>query len=230
MFVPSPSSVRWKLYSSVTAKNTEILLTPAPVRGLSFWRRQESAFLILPWPIFGWALKNWGFWTVVLEKTPENPLDCKEIKRINPKGNQPWIFIGRTDAEAPILWPPNVKSWLTEKEPDAGKDWGQQEKEVTEGEMVGWHHQLSGHEFEQTPRDSEGQRSLECCSPWSQKESDTTEQLNNNKVLGECGWKVDAYSSQPTLLWWRPTLRILQYWGPDHFFPNSWGRFPWQEG
>ena len=142
------------------------------------------------------------------------------------------IFIGRTDAEAKalLLWPPNVKSWLTEKEPDAGKDWGQQEKEVTEGEMVGWHHQLNGHEFEQTPRDSEGQRSLECCSPWSQKESDTTEQLNNNKVLGECGWKVDAYSSQPTLLWWRPTLRILQYWGPDHFFPNSWGRFPWQEG
>ena len=96
-----------------------------------------------------WALKNWCFWTVVLEKTLESPLDCKEIQSVHPKGDQSWIFIGRTDAEAetPILWPPDVKSWLTGKDPDAGKDWGQEEKGTTEGEMVGWHHRLHGHEF-----------------------------------------------------------------------------------
>ena len=99
-----------------------------------------------------WAPKNWCFWTVVLEKTLESPLDSKEIKPVNPKGNLPWIFIGRIDAEAEalILWPPDTKSWLTGKDPDAGEDWGQEEKEATEGEMVGWHHQLSGHKFEPT--------------------------------------------------------------------------------
>ena len=98
-----------------------------------------------------WVMKNWCFWTVVLEKTLESLLDCKEIQLVNPKGNQPWIFIGRTDAkaEASILWPPNAQSWLTGKYPDAGKDWWQEEKETTEGEMVGGHHWLNGHEFEQ---------------------------------------------------------------------------------
>ena len=112
-----------------------------------------------------WAPKNWCFWTVVLEKTLESPLDCKEIQPVNPKGNQSWIFIGRTDpeAETPILWPPDVKNGLTGKDPDAGKDWGQ-EKGVTEDEMVGWHHWLSGHEFEQTQGDSEEQENLEHCS------------------------------------------------------------------
>ena len=97
----------------------------------------------------GWKLKNWCFWTVVLEKTLESPLNCKEIKPVNPKGNQSWISIGRTDAEAetPILWPPTVKSWLIWKDPDAGKDWRQEEKGMTEDEMVRWHHWLSGHEF-----------------------------------------------------------------------------------
>ena len=97
-----------------------------------------------------WAPKNWCFWTVVLEKTLESPLDCKEIKLVSPKGNQSWILIERTDAEAeaPILWPPNVKNWLTGKDPDAGNDWRQEEKGMTEDEMVGWHHQLDGHEFE----------------------------------------------------------------------------------
>ena len=97
-----------------------------------------------------WALKNWCFWTVVLEKTLESPLDCKEITPVHPKGNQPWIFIGRTDAEAetPILWPPDAKNWLIGKDPDAGKDWRQEEKGMTEDEMVGWHHRLNGHEFE----------------------------------------------------------------------------------
>ena len=90
----------------------------------------------------GWAPKNWCFWIVVLEKTLESPLDYKEIKLVNPKGNQPWIFIGRTDAETAILWPPDVKNWLIGKDPDAGKDWKQEEKGTTEDEMVGWHHQL----------------------------------------------------------------------------------------
>ena len=99
-----------------------------------------------------WVLKNWCVWTVVLEKTLESPLDCKEIKPVHPKGNQPWIFIGRTDAEAevPILWPPDVKSQLIRKEPDVGKDWSQEEKGTTEDEMVGWHHWFTGHKFEQT--------------------------------------------------------------------------------
>ena len=98
-----------------------------------------------------WAPKNWCFWTVVLEKTLESPLDCKEIQPVNPKGNQFWMFIGRTDTEAetPILWPPDAKNWLIGKDPDAGKDWRQEEKGMTEDEMVGWHHQLDGHEFEQ---------------------------------------------------------------------------------
>ena len=97
-----------------------------------------------------WAPKNWCFWTVVLEETLESPLDCKEIQSVHPKGNQSWIFIGRTDAEAEIsiLLPPDAKNWLIWKEPDAGKDWGQEEKGTTEDEMVGWHHRLYGHEFE----------------------------------------------------------------------------------
>ena len=97
-----------------------------------------------------WAPKNWCFWTVVLEKTLESPLDCKEIQPVHSKGNQPWVFIGRTDgeAEAPILWPPNAKSWLIGKDPDAGKDWRLGEKGKTEDEMVGWDHWLNGHEFE----------------------------------------------------------------------------------
>ena len=104
-----------------------------------------------------WAPKNWCFWTVVLEKTLESPLDCKENKAVNPKGNQPWIGIGRTDAEAdaPVLWPPDVKSQLTGKDPDAGKDWRQEEKGKTEDKMVGWHHRLNGDEFEQAPEDGE---------------------------------------------------------------------------
>ena len=116
------------------------------------------------------------FWTVMLEKTLESPLDFKEIKLVNPKGNQSWIFIGRTDAEAeaPTLWPPDVKSQLIRKDSDAGKDWEQEEKGATEDEMVGWHHWLNGHEFEQTPGDSEGQGSLACCSSWDHKVLDTT--------------------------------------------------------
>ena len=111
-----------------------------------------------------WALKNWCFWTVVLEKTLESPLDCKEIQPVRPKGNQIWIFIGRTDVEAetPILWPPNAKNWLIWKYPDAGKDWRLEMKGLTEDEIVGWHHRLNGHEFKQALGVGDGQGSLAC--------------------------------------------------------------------
>ena len=111
----------------------------------------------------GWVLKNWCFWTVVLEKTLESPLDSKKIKPVNPKGNQPWVFIGRIDAEAVILWPPDAKSQLIGKDPDVGKDWRQEEKGATEDEMVGWHRWINGHESEKTLGDSKGQESLACC-------------------------------------------------------------------
>ena len=128
----------------------------------------------------GWAPKNWCFWTVVLKKTPERPLDCKEIKPVNPKENQSWIFIGRTDAEAetPILWPSDAKSWLVGKDPDAEKEWRQEEKGSTADEMVGLHHRLDGHECEHAPVAGDEQGSLACCSPWGRKESDTTERPN----------------------------------------------------
>ena len=125
-----------------------------------------------------WALKNWCFWTVVLEKTLESPLDCKETKPVNLKGNPSWIFIGRADAEAPILWPPDAKNWVTGEDYGAGKDWRQEEKGMTEDEMVGQQHWLNRHEFEQTLGVGDGQGSLVCCSPWGCKESDMTERLN----------------------------------------------------
>ena len=120
-----------------------------------------------------WTQKNWCFWTVVLEKPLESPLDCKEIKSVNPKRNQSWIFIGSTDAEASILWPTDAKNWLIGKDPDDGKDWRQEKKGMgmTEDEMVGWHHWLNGHEFKQTLGDGEGQESVVCCSPWGCKET-----------------------------------------------------------
>ena len=123
---------------------------------------------------------NWCFWTVVLEMTLENPLDSKEIQPVHPKGDRSWVFIGRTDVEAetPILWPPDVKSWLIWKDPDAGKDWGQEEKGTTEDEMVGWHHRHNGHGFGWTPGVGDGQGGLACCISWGPKESDMTEQLN----------------------------------------------------
>ena len=130
-----------------------------------------------------WALKNWCFWTVVLEKTLESPLDCKEIQPGYPKGDQSWVFIGRTDAEAetPVLWPPHAKSWLTGKD-DAGRDWGQEEKGMTEDEMAGWHHQLDAHEFEWTPEVGDGQGDLACYDSWGCKELDMTERVNWTKM------------------------------------------------
>ena len=126
-----------------------------------------------------WVPKNWCFWTVVLEKTLENPLDCKKIQPVHPRGNQFWIFIGKTDAEAetPILWPPDAKNWLTVKDPDAGKDW-RLEKGTTEDEMVGWHLWIDGHGFGWTPGVGDGQGGLVCCSSWGHKELDMTEWLN----------------------------------------------------
>ena len=127
-----------------------------------------------------WVPKNWCFWTVVLEKTLESLLDCKEIQLAHSKRNQSWIFIGKNDAEAetPILWPPDVKNWLIGKDPVAGKDWRQAKKGKTEDEMVGGYHQLDGREFEQATRVDEGQGSLACCNPLGGKRSDTTEQLS----------------------------------------------------
>ena len=140
-----------------------------------------------------WAPKNWCFWTVVLEKTLESPLDCKEIQPVHPKGDQSWVFIGRTDVEAevPILWPPDVKSWLIWKDPAAGKDWGQ-EKGATEDEMVQWHHQLNGREFEWTPGVGDVQGGLECCGSWGHKELDMTERLNWTELNRELGSHISC--------------------------------------
>ena len=132
-----------------------------------------------------WVLKNWCFWTVVLEKTLESPLGYKEIKPVHLKGNQSWIFIGRTDAKAetPLFWPPDVNSWLIWKDLDAGKAWGQEEKGTTENEMVGWHHWHNGHGFGWTPGVGDGQGGLACCGSWGHKESDMTEWLNWTEPL-----------------------------------------------
>jgi len=136
-----------------------------------------------------WVLRKGCFWIVVLEKTLENPLDCKEIQPVHHKRNQSWIFIGLTDAEAetPILWPPDAKNWLLRKDPHAGKDWRWEEKRLTEDEKVGWHHQLNGHKFEQALGVGDGQGGLACCSPWGRRELDTTEGLNwiDGKMQGK---------------------------------------------
>ena len=132
-----------------------------------------------------WVLKNWCFWTVVLEKTLKSPLDYKEIQPVHSKGDQPWVFFGRNDAKAetPVLWPPHAKNWLTGKDSDAGRDREQEEKGTTEDEMAGWHHRLDGSEFEWTPGDGDGQGGLVCCDSWGRKESDTTEQLNWTEMV-----------------------------------------------
>ena len=140
-----------------------------------------------------WAPRNWCFWTVVLEKTLESPLDCKEIEPVHPKGDQSWVFIGRTDVEAetPILWPPDAKSWFLWKDPDAGKDWGQEEKGTTEDEMIGWHHRLNGHGFEWTPDVGDVQGGLVCCGSWGRKELDMTEWLNWIELVRNLGNNLD---------------------------------------
>ena len=127
-----------------------------------------------------WAPKNRCFWTVVLEKTLESPLDCKEIRPVHSEGDQPWDFFGRNEAKAetPVLWPPHAKSWLIGKDSDAGSYWGQEEKRTTEDEMAGWYYWLDGREAEWTPGVGDGQGGLACCDSCGRKESDTTEQLN----------------------------------------------------
>ena len=147
-----------------------------------------------------WVPNNWCFWTVVLQKTPESPLDSKEIQPIHPKGNQHWIFIGKTDAEAeaPVPWYSDAKNWFIGKDHDAEKDW-RQEKGTTEDEMVGWHPRLDAHEFVQSPGIGEGQRSLACCSPWGHKGSEMTEPLNWTE------YNVNAMC-MPAVLQLSPTL------------------------
>ena len=150
-----------------------------------------------------WVPKNSCFWTVVLEKTLESPLDCKEIKPVHPKGTQSWIFIGKTDAEAPIPWPPDAKSWLTGKDHDAGKDWRQEEKGMTEDEMVGWHHWLNRHEFEQALGDGKGQGTLVCDSPWVRKELDVTQLVNskyNKSILRTPAFYCTEYLKMYTIV------------------------------
>ena len=152
-------------------------------KGLSSQRYGFSSGHVGMWKLDykeSWVPKNWCFWTVVLEKTLESPLDCKEIQAVHPKGDQSWEFIGRTDVEAetPILWPPDAKSWLIWKDPNTGRDWGQEEERTTEDETAGWHHRLDGHGFGWNPGVGDGQGGLACCGSWGRKESDMTEQLN----------------------------------------------------
>ena len=161
-----------------------------------------------------WAPKNWCFWTVVLEKTLESPLACKDIQPVHSEGDQPWVFFGRNDAKAetPVLWPPHVKSWLTGKDSDAGRDWGQEEKGMTEDEMAGWHHRLDVREFEWTLVDGDGQGGLVCCNSWGRKELDTTERLN---WILHCVYVPQL--SYPFICWWtsndffkRKYLKVLE--------------------
>ena len=147
-----------------------------------------------------WAPKNWCFWTVVLVKTLENPLDCKEIQPVHPKGDQSWVFIGRSDieAETPILWPLDGKNWLIWKDPDAGKDWGQEEKGTTEDEMVGWHHRLNGHEFGWALGIDVGQGGLACCSSWGH------EQRVGHDWVTELNWTQGKYMTVMGSWVWAP--------------------------
>ena len=132
-----------------------------------------------------WAPKNWCFWTVVLEKTLESPLDCKKIQPVHPKEHQSWVFIGRNDVkdEAPIIWLPDTKSWLIGKDPAAGRGWGQEEKGTTEDAMAEWHHRLDGCESEWTPGVGDGQGGLACCNSWGCKEWDKTEWLKWTELI-----------------------------------------------
>ena len=152
-----------------------------------------------------WTQKNWYFWTVVLEKTLATPLDCKEIQPVHPKGDQSWVFIGRThvEAETLILWSPDAESWFIWKDPDAGKDWGQEEKGMTKDEMVGWHHQLSGHGFGWTLGVGDGQGGLACCSSWGHKESDMTERLNWTELITYVSRSIVQMETSLVVQWLR---------------------------
>ena len=168
------------------------------------------------------STKNWCFWTVVLEKTLESPLDCKEIQLVHSEGDQAWDFFGRNDAKAetPVLWPPHAKSWLIGKHSDAGRDWGQEEKGMSEDEMAGWHHWLDGRESEWTPGVGDGQGGLACRDSWGHKESDTTERLIWSDLIGlEIGEGNGNPLQFPCLenprdggAWWAAVYGIVQSW------------------
>ena len=157
-----------------------------------------------------WTLKNWCFWTVVLEKTLEGPLDSKETQPVHPKGNKSWLFIGRTDAEAEtaMLWPPDAKNWLIGKDPDAGKDWRQEEKGTTEDYMVGWHCQLNGHEFEQALGVGDGQGGLVCWSLGGCKELDMTERLNWTELIQKSN-VIFIKIPSVTFITWKPIIKVI---------------------
>ena len=165
----------------------------------------------------GWVPKNCCFWTVVLEKTLEGPLDCKEIQPVHPKGDQSWVLIRRTDieAETPIFWPPDVKNWLIGKDPDAGKDWGQEEKQMTEDEMVGWHHRLGGHGFGWTPGVGDGQGGLVCCASWGCKESNMTERLNWTQPSTRKEYKKNPLKTVLYYLYFEMIVFWI-YWGKQN--------------
>ena len=171
-----------------------------------------------------WELKNCCFWTVVLEKSLESPLDCKEIQPVHPRGNHSWIFFGSTEAETPIFWLPDVKNWLIEKDPDAGKDWRREEKGTTEDEMVGWHHRLNGHEFGYTLVVGDGQGGLACCSPWGRRVGhDWKTELNWTEPLPfpiyipilqqKSGWHSTSlpFDSERNTLWDRCSRHVFRF-------------------
>ena len=163
----------------------------------------------------GWVPKNWCFWTVMLEKTLESHLDCREIQPVHSEGDQPWDFFGRNDAKAetPVLWPPHAKSWLIGKDSDAGRDWGQEEKGTTEDEMAVWHHRLDGHEFEWTLGLGDGQGGLVCCDSWGHKESDKTERLN----WTELNWTEWIYNWHKCVL-----MKASEIWNYSKSFIYTW--------
>ena len=175
-FVPM-LKMEWKLFSKTI---TKLLETANCLICHQIPQSIQDQFKSLGIPVTDFSV------FLMLEKTLESPLDCKEIKPVNLKGNQSWIFSGRTDAEAeaPILWPPDAKNWFTGKDPDAGKNWRQEEKGMREDEMIGWHHRLDGHDFQQAPGVGDRQGSLACCSPWGQNESDMTEWLSWTLLRG----------------------------------------------
>ena len=176
-----------------------------------------------------WARKNWCFWSVVLEKTLESPLDCKEVQPVHSKGDQSWVFFGRNDAKAetPVLWPPHAKSWLIGKDSDAGSNRGQAEKGTTEDEMTGWHHGLDGHEFEWTPGDGDGQGRMACCSPWdSKKRHDWATELNWDKsyiiwlsFTNVICWLIFVNITTFTVF----TLNFSWPWSINFLFPTVFG-------
>ena len=177
----------------------------------------------------GWVPKNWCFWTVVLEKTLESSLDCKEVQPVRSEGDQPWDFFGRNDAKAetPVLWTPHAKSWLIGKDSDAGRDWGQEEKGTTEDEMAEWHHWLDGHESGWTPGVDDGQGGLGCCVSWGHKESDTTERLNWTELNWYLYSFLYGFCVSITGFWFMVTMvfisdciifKIISFKSPNHLW------------